>query len=336
LKTSILIIILFLVFTIYQNCDRHKDETVKERRIISLSPFITEIIYALDAGDDLIAVSDYCSWPQEARYKRKIGGLLDPNIEEIVVLKPTHIFGQPAHAELNQQLEKFGLNIIMISNEDIKDILNAIKRIGEELDHNAKATELVSAIRDSLKMIKADMYLNGKVLHPPVSPLSKVENPELVSTRDLIGRGREGKDLNGEDSFQSGIQQKDSITAILVIGRERGGLRNMTVAGTNTFIGEMWELAGGKNLYSDLTSRYSLVSLESILIRNPDVIIEFDPGGERMVKREVITAEWEILKQVKAIKKGNLFLVSGEHIFIPGPRLYLLAQDFDKLMKMAK
>jgi iron complex transport system substrate-binding protein len=301
LKTSVLIIILFLVFTICQNCNRYQDETVNKRRIISLSPFITEIIYALDAGDDLIAVSDYCSWPQEAKYLRKIGGLLDPNIEEIVVLKPTYIFGQPAHTELKQQLEKFGLNIIMISNEDIKDILNAIKRIGKELDHNTQATELISAIRDSLRMIGDNVCSNESVAFQP-----------------------------------AGIQQKDSITAILVIGREKGGLRNMTVAGTNTFIGEMWELAGGKNLYSDLTSRYSLVSLESILIRNPDVIIEFDPGGERMVKREVITAEWEILKQVKAIKKGNLFLVSGEHIFIPGPRFYLLAQDFDILMKMAK
>jgi iron complex transport system substrate-binding protein len=288
LKNSILYLILLYILFISQHCNRSQVEAVKERRMISLSPFITEIIYALKQEEDLIAVSDFCSFPPEARNKVKIGGLLDPNIEKMIALNPTLILGQPAHDRLKQELKKLGLNIIMVSNEDVSDIYKAIDTLGFYLNCSLRATQLIAAIQDSLRQICA------------------------------------------------GIQKKDSVTAMLIVGREAGSLRNITVAGRNTFIGEMWELAGGKNLYSDLTSRYSLVSLESILIRNPDLIIEFDPAGERMVKREVITEEWEIVKQVRAIKKGNLFLVSGEHIFIPGPRFYLLAQDFTKLKEMAR
>jgi ABC-type Fe3+-hydroxamate transport system substrate-binding protein len=238
--------------------------------------------------------------------------------ELIVTLKPTHILGQPAHFKLHQMLEKFGLNVIMIPNEDISDIFNAIKEIGSIMKCENRAAKLIVDIRDSLQVIKKNITGNKTKLQSNILPSST--STSLSSHKNLNIDNEERSDC------------KDSITAILIVGREKGSLRNITVAGKNTFIGQMWQLTGGKNLYPDLPARYSIVSLESILIRNPDVIIEFDPGGLRQVKRQKITKEWKIFNNVKAIKNGNFYIVSGNHAFIPGPRLYLLAADFYRIM----
>ena len=62
-----------------------------------------------------------------AKNKEKIGGLLNPNIERMLRLKPTHLFGVPAHESLNQDLQKFGLGVFMIPNETIADLLLSIR-----------------------------------------------------------------------------------------------------------------------------------------------------------------------------------------------------------------
>ena len=311
-----IIVFLILSFILNYSCKDDKDERKSGWGIISLSPFITEIIYALGADKDLIAVTDYCTFPEDAKKKTKIGGLLDPNIEKIVMLKPGFIFGQPAHSELNQKLEKFGLKITMMSNEEINDIFNAIKKIGSIINYEHQAEQLIAAIQDSLKII---IEFNKTDYLPGISLLKEINHSKPDAGTIFAEKTGKG-------------EYKDSLTAILVVGREKGSLRNITVAGDNTFIGQMWRLVGGKNLYSDISTRYSIISLESILIRNPDVIIEFDPDGEKQVKKRKITSEWKKFDKVNAIKHGNLYLVSGNHAFIPGPRLYLLAQDFFKIM----
>jgi ABC-type Fe3+-hydroxamate transport system substrate-binding protein len=75
--------------------------------------------------------------------------------------------------------------------------------------------------------------------------------------------------------------------------------------------------------------------LESILLRNPEVIIEFDLERIKGVFRSGMTAEWELLSEVEAIKNGNLFVVGGDHTLIPGPRIGLLAKDFAEIIHSA-
>src|SRR5437870_6818880 len=58
------------------------------RRIVSLAPSLTETIYALGAQDRLVGVTDYCDYPPEAQLKPKIGGPINPNLEQLVALKP--------------------------------------------------------------------------------------------------------------------------------------------------------------------------------------------------------------------------------------------------------
>ena len=255
---------------------RKSDQIQEEMRIISLSPHITEIIYALNQEANLIAVTDYCSYPAAAREKEKIGGLLNPNLEKIVSLKPTHLFGQPAHEQLNLSLKTFDLSVVMMPNETVADVQNTITSIGTILGCKKKAQWLVAQIRDSLTSRKKERTL---------------------------------------------------LRAMLVIGKNAGDLKNIMVAGEGTFIDEIWQRVGGQNIYNDLPGRYQTISLESIFIRDPDIIILFDPLASAGVHRGNFTNEWSVLSRIKAFQLNNLFTLGGDYVLIPGPRMIQLAND---------
>jgi len=259
----------------------------REKRIISLAPHITEIIYALNAQDQLIAVTDYCLFPKSATLKEKIGGLLDPNIEKMVALKPTHLFGLPSHEKLAQELTKFDLTVTMMPNENVDDVLMSIMKIGRIIDREQQSARLIKNIKTIL-----DSLQNNKI--------------------------------------------NKNISAVLIIGREKGTLKNITVAGSNTYIDEIWGIVGGENTYSDLPTRYGAINLESLLMRDPELIIQFDMKRESGIYRADLTSEWDFLKNLQAVQKENIFVIGGNHTFIPGPRMVLLAKDFGKIIDRFK
>src|SRR5207245_8041803 len=57
-------------------------------RVVSLVPSVTEILYALNAEDVLVGVTDFCDFPPEARRKPRVGGMIAPSLEAIVAVRP--------------------------------------------------------------------------------------------------------------------------------------------------------------------------------------------------------------------------------------------------------
>lgn len=73
---------------------------------------------------------------------------------------------------------------------------------------------------------------------------------------------------------------------------------------------------------------------ESFLLRKPQVIIEFkfkEPWSAQ--KDSLNRLEWQPLKEIPAIKQGNIFVLTGDHTLIPGPRIYRLARDYLQIFK---
>jgi iron complex transport system substrate-binding protein len=282
---AILIIIFITELLFSGGCQKNKQQEFGSgNRIISLAPHITEIIYALDEQDQLIAVTDYCHYPEEAEKKEKIGGLLNPNIEKMVRLKPTLLLGLPSHEKLNLELQKFGLTVTMMPNENIADVFKTINKIGMMIGHADQAHELVNQINARLDTLKMNAI-------------------------------------------------KKTISAVLMIGREEGTLRNIMAAGNDTYIDELWRLVGGVNSYSDLPNRYGSINIESLLLRDPEVIIVFDMKKNKGVTRMQISPEWKYVENLSAVKNKNIFEVGGDHTMIPGPRMVLLAEDFSNIIK---
>jgi iron complex transport system substrate-binding protein len=140
---------------------------------------------------------------------------------------------------------------------------------------------------------------------------------------------------NSLDSLRTISESMPPLRAMLIVGREASALSNITVAGKGTFIDEIWGIVGGENVFADLPLRYATVNLETIITRNPDIIIELKIDDRHLVQRQEISEEWGILADLKSIKSKNIFLISGDHTLIPGPRIVLLAKDCFQIIELS-
>ncbi len=121
------------------------------RRVISLAPHITEILFRLGAGDRLIARTDYCRYPRAARRIESIGAYLDLNYEKIVRLHPDVVFQFP-NDEHRRKLEQLGFRVVDVPNETVEEILNSIRTVGEEMGLREKAEQVCRDIQDTLQL----------------------------------------------------------------------------------------------------------------------------------------------------------------------------------------
>ncbi|QOP44849.1 helical backbone metal receptor [Sulfurimonas paralvinellae] len=123
-------------------------------RIISLSPSITEIIYGLGAGDELVATSSYSLYPKAAQKLPIIGGYTNPNIEKILSHHPTLVVGQTFNAQTLEKLGYFHIKTLKLKLKIIKDIENSILLLGQTISKTKQANKLITDITNSINKIK--------------------------------------------------------------------------------------------------------------------------------------------------------------------------------------
>ncbi len=102
------------------------------KRIISLAPSITEILFALHLNEEIIGVTDYCDFPVAASNKPRIGGFINPSIEKIVSLKPDLIVGTSDGnlMETIHRLSDLGFSVYLINPKSFNGVMKAIHHIG--------------------------------------------------------------------------------------------------------------------------------------------------------------------------------------------------------------
>lgn len=149
--TCLTVISLFLLLTISLNVRAVEIP----RRIISLSPNITQIIYALGAWENVVGVTIYSDYPPEAKDTAKVGGWVNPNMEAILALNPDLvILMKDQDTIFGHKLDNLGLKKYAIdSNESVSDILDSISALGEVLGREREADRLVKELRTSLDRI---------------------------------------------------------------------------------------------------------------------------------------------------------------------------------------
>ncbi|MAY18179.1 MULTISPECIES: ABC transporter substrate-binding protein [unclassified Methylophaga] len=124
------------------------------QRIISLAPSITETLFAIDAGDRVIAVTDYCQYPAKVKNLPKVGGYLDPNLEQIVRLQTDMVILLKRQHALKKQLQQLGIQTLSIDNSSLAGIRNSIRDIAAALDKSAKAEILLNDFDRRLESIQ--------------------------------------------------------------------------------------------------------------------------------------------------------------------------------------
>ena len=122
-------------------------------RIISLSPSITEFLYEFGVSDRIVGVTRYCKFPEDAQKKESIGGLLDPNFEQIYRLNPDVIIHHEGATDHEQRFKKMGLNTLQVISTSVKGILESIDIIGAAVNREGKAVTLNKRIQEKIDYI---------------------------------------------------------------------------------------------------------------------------------------------------------------------------------------
>jgi len=121
-----------------------------KERIISLSPSITEIVYALKKGDELIATSSYSLYPEKAKKLPIVGSYTNPNIEKILAKNPTLVIGQEFNDKTLTQLKRFKIKTLKLNLKTINSIKKSIHLLGKKINSNI-ANKLTNNITNAIK-----------------------------------------------------------------------------------------------------------------------------------------------------------------------------------------
>ena len=248
------------------------------QRIVSLVPAVTEMLFALGAGDRVVGVSDYDTYPPEALERPRVGALINPNIEKIFELQPDLVITYGTQALLRDRLAVAGIRQYPFLHGPIEEMLTYVQELGRELRLEDRGLELAQEIRSELSDIRDE--------GPPDNP-----------------------------------------TVFLVHSRVAGTMGTFYSGGKHSFFNELIEIAGGDNIFGDVDDDSLQPSLEEVLKRQPEVIIELVPSdrGDRTRIAERLN-DWQKLDTVPAVKNGRVYILAGDYLLLIGPRLHLAAR----------
>ena len=125
-----------------------------QERIITLSPAINEIVFALGAGDTIVGNTHYATYPEASKKIPKVGGFFSPSLEKIIAFKPTLVIMQQNNQQLSQKLQRLGITTKMIKIDKLSSIKEAILEIGKVVKQEKKAQTIVNTINTALEKLK--------------------------------------------------------------------------------------------------------------------------------------------------------------------------------------
>ena len=265
------------------------------KRIVSLSPSNTEILFAVGAGDKVVGVTDYCNHPPEleARIEKneisRVGGYWDPSVKSIVELKPDLVLVSTAKCSVKtndckmncsrrcelttkvaNKLKNLGLNVLTLSPHSLNDVLGNIVLVGRATGNSAQASNLVETLKQRIDQV--------------------AEKTKMDSDRPRV-------------YFEVWNNPYISVNS-------------------KTWIANLIRLAGGTNVFGDAVSEWPIIQSEDIIQLNPDIMVfpvipevpRFWGSFEDVKKR----LGWE---NINAVRNGSLYEVLRDCVSRPGPRL---------------
>jgi iron complex transport system substrate-binding protein len=159
---------------------------VPPRRVISLSPNLTETIFALGAGDRVVGVSDFCVGPPEALRLPRVGGWANPNFERIAALEPDLIVVLGRHEAVADFALRRGIAVAQVPMMNLATIRSGIADMGRLLDCQDRATSLTAAIDAQLAAFRAELAAHPDRPRPRVF-MSMTRAPGAPATLFTIG-----------------------------------------------------------------------------------------------------------------------------------------------------
>ncbi len=237
------------------------------RRIVSLAPSVTELLFALEAGDRVVGVTSFCDFPPEAAAKPKIGHS-GANLERIVALQPDLVIAPQGFldADLLAELERLKLPVFLLQARSLDDVLAHLGILGRMLDRQRVADDVAGALRVRIQAVKA---------------------------------GTEGR-------------PRPRVLYVL-------NMDPLITVGPSTFLHHLIESAGGASIAADSPTDYPRFSMESVLARDPEVLLFPSGATEGIAPSD--RAQWEQWPMLSAVRTRRLVQVPSVLLDRPGPRL---------------
>jgi iron complex transport system substrate-binding protein len=254
------------------------------QRIVSTAPSITDMLFALGLGPNVVGVTDYCRFPDEAKSKPKVGSFLQPDYERILALRPDLVLVIKNPIGVTQRLRSMGVRAEELDQDSTEAIFTSIRRIGELTGRTKQSQALEANLRGELGSIR-----------------KRVE-----------GRKR--------------------TSVLFLVGRAPGTLQNMVGAGKGSYLDELLFIAGGENILNTGPAIYPKVGMETVLARDPEVILDMGDyahqSGVSPQRQAEEQALWKKYPQLRAVRSGRVKAVVADHFVVPGPRMAEAAREF--------
>ena len=148
-------------------------------RIVTLSPSVNEIIFALGEGENIVANTQHSDFPLESKSIKKIGGYNSISLEKILKVNPTVVVGQDYDEKLNSNLKALGITTLSYKTNTISLIKNTINELGIFFKQEEKAKELNTNIDNAMTSL-AGIVKDKKILII-ISPKDSLSNQIFVS-----------------------------------------------------------------------------------------------------------------------------------------------------------
>ena len=156
-------------------------------RVVSLVPSITEMIFRLGAGDNLVGLTYHDTLPPEVNQKLALGGFLTPSLAHMEALDPEVVFVSPLHQEVHDHFAGQGCRLIDLESRSVADLYRNLETLGAIFERQAEAKAIVKDIQNELQLIA-----------------NKIEKiPREKRQRVMRIMGRDQVMTPGEDSFQN-------------------------------------------------------------------------------------------------------------------------------------
>jgi iron complex transport system substrate-binding protein len=263
------LLILLLLFALQASRRAPSSQSVSQEdvRIVSLAPNLTEILFELGVGEQVVGVTKYFSDSSQGQQIEEIGDFFNPNLEKIVSLKPTLVIAEhwPSSRTV-PRLKEFGLPVLeTISPTSLEEIYQIIREVGKVVDRSQPAETLIQSMKERLRVVK-----------------------------------------------ERAVQLSDRPSVYIEVD-----LPTWTI-GKRSFITEAFHLCGARNLFDDVEKRALQASKETIIARNPDIILTYTVSASLISQRP----GWD---QIKAVQNGRILddfdralLSHGNHRLIEG------------------
>ena len=235
------------------------------RRIVSLNPASTELLFAVGAGPALVGRSQWCDWPAEAARLPSLGDAISPSLEAIVARRPDLVVLYPSgqNAAAARRLRSLGIAVAQLRTDLVSDVPRLAPVLGALAGRRTAGDSLARAFEAELDAITEDTPAPGDAR--PTVFLLVWDQPPMT-----VGRG--------------------------------------------SFLTELIERAGGRNVFADLASSAAAISIEAVTARDPDLVLVTSEGDPSFARRP----EWA---SVPAVRERRFVRITGSQFNRPGPRV---------------